>query len=36
MGGYGTPETLEAEIRKLNLPPETQQRLLELVSNLER
>ena len=36
MGGYGTPETLEAEIRKLDLPPATQERLLELVSGLER
>ena len=36
MGGYGTPATLEAEIRELDLPPETKQRLLELISNLER
>lgn len=36
MGGYDTPATLEAKIRELDLPPQTQQRLLELISGLER
>ncbi len=36
MGGYGTVAALEAELRGLDLPADTQERLLELASGLER
>jgi peptide-methionine (S)-S-oxide reductase len=35
-GGYGTPATLEAEIGELGLPPEQQERLLEIISAPKR